>query len=91
MLHFLLNLEADLAAHSDFECPTFGFLNKNYLFKFEISIWSSSVRVILPDLSVAKPIKANYFINSQPKAPAPIIKQLIFETFSWYSIPNKEI
>jgi len=41
---------------------------------------SSSVTAILPPL-VEKPIKANILINSQPRAPAPIKKELDLAAF----------
>jgi len=49
---------------------------------------SSSVTAILPPF-VEKPIKANILINSQPKAPAPIKKELDFDAFSTNSLPKR--
>jgi len=54
----------------------YSYLNKNYLFKFEISITSLSVTVNLPYLLQQTPIKANCFKYSHPKAPTPTMKIL---------------
>ena len=56
----------------------FGFLkcfslNKNYLFRFEVSITSGSVIVNLPFLPTPKLIIAKFFNSSHPMAPAPTI------------------
>ena len=67
---------------TDLDFPTFFFLNKNCLLKFDISILSLSVTVNLEFLSEQNPIIAKFFKNSQPVAPAPTIKILFFLIFS---------
>jgi len=53
------------------ELPTFSFLKRNYLFKFETSMLSSSVTYNLPFGPQAIPKRANIFTYSHPRAPAP--------------------
>lgn len=62
------------------------FLKKNCLFKFDISILSLSVNIILDFSFTETPIKANIFIISHTKAPAPTIKIFKFFNFSIKSI-----
>jgi len=62
---------AALHAYSDLDLPTSSFLNKNCLFKLDISMESSSVQKTLPLFPWAAPIKASYLRYSHPKAPAP--------------------
>jgi len=64
--------------------PTLCFLNKNCLFKFEISILSSSVTVTYPYAPLPQPIRANILIYSQPKAPAPTIN--ILEFYNYFNV-----
>mgnify|MGYP006928489034 FL=1 len=72
-------------------CPTCCFLNKNCLFKLLISMLSSSVTKHFPLPDVEAPIKANILMNSHPKAPAPITKELEFWHFLTNSSPNKTV
>ena len=53
------------------------YLNKNCLLRLEFSIWSGSVRVILPFYPVPKPIIAKFFKSSHPMAPEPIMNSFI--------------
>ena len=69
--------------------PTCCFLNKNCLLRLLISILSSSVHIILPFPVVLTPISANIFMNSQPKAPAPIKNELDSLAFATKSSPKR--
>lgn len=65
------------------------YLNKNYLFKFDNSIVSSSVTFSCPSVyPYPIPNIANYFINSQPNAPAPIINIFYYYIFITFYNPN---
>jgi hypothetical protein len=75
-------------ALSDFGCLTSSFLNKNYLFKLEVSMQSSSVQKTYPFLEHPTPNNANIFNNSHPKAPAPTKKIFRFSNFIYNSRPN---
>ena len=74
-------------AHFDFECPISVFLNKNCLLRLLVSILSLSVTIKFLPLAVDIPIKAKFFKNSHPKAPAPIMKILDSSIFFWISLP----
>lgn len=79
------------AAQSLFILPTSLGRNRNCRFRLLFSIESISVIVIWPLGPVPRPIMAQFFSISQPIAPAPTRNCLIFEIFSWYSLPKTAI
>jgi len=83
-LFISLPILADTAAFDDF---TWLALKRNYLFKLEVSIQSSSVVVTLPSFPQEIPIKAKILMNSHPNAPQPTNKALQFASFSYNSLP----
>jgi len=80
-----------LHAYSDFDLPTSSFLNKNYLFRFDISIESSSVQYNFPFYYVHAPIKANNLRYSHPSAPAPTKNIFLLAIFYYNSYPKTAI
>ena len=76
-----------MQAHLDFEWPISFFLNKNWRFKLLVSILSLSVTTTSFPLLIDIPIKAKFFKNSHPRAPAPIIKMFESSIFFCISFP----
>ena len=81
-LNFLFIIFACLEAIFDFDFPISLFLNKNCLFKLDVSIKSLSVIVVMDLSFIEIPIKAKILRNSHPNAPAPIIN--IFKSFYFF-------
>jgi len=90
---WLLILIAAAAAVIDFGLEICSYLNKNCLFRLDVSMWSGSVKVSYPLLSllldspVHKDSIAKFLRSSQPIAPLPIINRFKCFNLSSKSFP----